>query len=113
MSKLNMGQRKARDWFESLTEVSRDDAVALLKDGDTLTIADGFPPSIRVTRAEAIAMIETGVRMRPVSQAGMRFYAGHNLVVIDPSTGFPIQLQTKSAADLMALPVPAGYHDIE
>jgi len=100
---------KAKEWFEGLLEVPRDTAVAMLKDGDTVTMAFGSPRLDRIPRERAIAMIERGARQAPAGQPSM--YSGHNIVVIDPQYGFPVQLQTKSIDDLMKLPVPPGYYD--
>lgn len=102
---------KAREWFEGLPEVPRDAAVAMLKDGDTVTMAVGTPRLERITRDQAIAMIEGGARQAPAGQS--RLFLGHNLVVIDPEYGVPVQLQTKSIADLLAMPAPEGMEDID
>lgn len=102
---------KAKEWFESLLEVPRDLAIAMLKDGDTVTMAVGTPRLLRITRDQAIAMIESGARQAPVGQSG--FFQGHNLVVIDPEYGFPVQLQTKSIPDMMNMPTPEGYIETE
>lgn len=102
--KPKMVTGKAKEWFDGLKEFPYEQAVAMLKDGDTVTMAVGTPRLFPIPRKQAIAMIRAGAKQAPVGQS--RLFTGHNLVVIDPEYGFPVQLQTKSIADLMAMPAP-------
>lgn len=85
---------KAKEWFEALPEIPRDIAVGMIADGDTVTMAYGAQRLERISRAQAIAMIEEGARRAPTEQS--RLFAGHDIVVIDPEYGVPVQLKTKS-----------------
>ena len=84
---------KAKKWFEALPEIPRDIAVAMLAEGDTVTMAVGTPRLECIPRTTAIAMIEGGARRAPAVQS--RLFSGHDIVVIDPEYGVPVQLRNK------------------
>lgn len=91
MTTLNAGQRKAREWFDSLEVIPEDQAIAMLQSGDHVPVLLGSVLS-HVSREEALRAIANGARRPSNDQAYL--YRYHQLVVIGDD-GFPMQLRTQ------------------
>ncbi len=88
---MNEEQKQAQRWYETLEPISKEDAVAIIEDGEIVSC------SYETTRSEiprdlALKLIGNGARRAPVSQP-LRL-TGYDLIVID-NNGYPVQIKTK------------------
>lgn len=82
----------AKAWFERLAPMPQAFALAEIERAPQVMMVAGLTTR-GITRDEAKALIMSGpVKRAPKNQSGDAAYCG--IVVIDPASGFPVQLQT-------------------
>lgn len=101
---MNEGQKQARRWFEGLSQLTKEEAIAMMEDGDTIACTHGTIRS-NITRDLAMKLIANGARRAPTDQ--IRALEGFDLVAIDDD-GFPVQIQTKIDPIFLAI-MPTGW----
>ena len=101
---MNEGQKQAHRWYETLEPISKEEAIAMIEDGDTVSCSHGTIRS-EIPRNLALKLIGNGARRAPVSQP--RPLHGYDVVAID-SDGFPVQIKTKVDPIFLCI-MPTGW----
>lgn len=84
---------QARAWFDALEPMPQAFALAEIERAPRIMAVAGLVTR-GITPEEAKALVLSGaVKRAPTNQSGDASFCG--IVVLDPDTGFPVQLQTR------------------
>ena len=101
---MNQVHPAAREWYESLENISYETALEMLETGEMIPCQHGTVSST-ISRHDAIGMIKNGVKRAPHNQA--HTLTNYGIVALD-EYGSPVQLKTKPDPIFLCI-MPTGW----